>query len=135
MRLVISFVALCLLPGRGAANGCYDTCCFAPRCNATAPSLLPASASLLPLPRPELECPVGHTEKFQSCAVPCCVPNPGTSGSCCQLGRAPGPHANGTLAVPTEVQLAWQEFEVGSLNSFQMGATLLIPTNFRLLFG
>lgn len=48
------------------------------------------------------------------------MPNPGTTGSCCQLGRAPGPHPNGTLAVPTEVQLAWQDFEVGSLNSFQM---------------
>ena len=57
---------------------------------------------------------------MQSCTVPCCVPNPGTTGNCCQLGRAPGPHPNGTLAVPTELQLAWQDFEVGSLNSFQM---------------
>ena len=63
---------------------------------------------------------IGHTKKMQSCAVPCCVPNAGTAGSCCQLGRAPGPHPNGTLAVPNEVQLAWQDLEVGALNSYQM---------------
>ena len=67
-------------------------------------------------------CPVGYTRKLQSCAIPCCVPDAGTNGTCCQLGRRPGPHPNGsaTLAVPTDVQLAWQDFEVGALNSFQM---------------
>eukprot|EP01052_Picozoa_sp_SAG31_P030226 SAG31_NODE_3083_length_4696_cov_3.351751_3_plen_129_part_00 len=55
----------------------------------------------------------------------------GTEGSCCQLGRAPGPRANGSLAVPTPVQLAWQDLEVGALNSFQMvSGTIADPSEY-----
>ena len=119
------------LTGCANANGCYDTCCFAPSCPG------PGSDSGLRGPparglagpagsggeegtRGAAACPVGYTRKLQSCAIPCCVPDAGTNGTCCQLGRRPGPHPNGTLAVPTDVQLAWQDFEVGALNSFQM---------------
>ena len=104
------------------ANGCYDTCCFAPSCPAENAAGQQATElhDLTDVQAGPLQCPVGHTKRMQSCAVPCCVPDPGTNGSCCQLGRAPGPHANGTLAVPTEVQLAWQDLEVGALNSYQM---------------
>ena len=58
---------------------------------------------------------------MQSCATPCCVPDPGATGKCCQLGHKPGPKPGpGKLAIPTEVQLAWSDMEVGALNSFQM---------------
>jgi hypothetical protein len=97
--------AMLLLVPRAAANGCYDTCCFSPSCPA-----VPAGGG----------CPAGYSRKLQSCAAPCCVPKAGTKGGCCQLGARPGPKANGTLAVPTEVQLAWQDLEFGALNSFQM---------------
>jgi hypothetical protein len=125
----LAALLLLLLPARAAANGCYDTCCFAPSCPAETGggdrSASTSSSSSSPggggaESVSGAECPAGHTKKMQSCAVPCCVPDPGTAGSCCQLGRAPGPHPNGTLAVPNEVQLAWQDLEIGALNSFQM---------------
>ena len=116
------------LTGCANANGCYDTCCFAPSCpgpgsdsGAPAGGLVgPAGSGGEAATRGAAVCPAGYTRKLQSCAIPCCVPDAGTNGTCCQLGRRPGPHSNGTLAVPTDVQLAWQDFEVGALNSFQM---------------
>ena len=111
-RLLLAAVSIAPV----AANGCYDTCCFAPSCPAQ-PQQLPASTQKQ---QHQHQCPAGYTKKLQSCATPCCVPSVGTKGSCCQLGRAPGPKANGTLAIPTDVQLSWQDLEVGALNSFQM---------------
>ena len=117
------------LTGCANANGCYDTCCFAPSCpgpgsgsgGPPAGGLVgPAGSGGEGGTRGAAACPAGYTRKLQSCAIPCCVPDAGTNGTCCQLGRRPGPHPNGTLAVPTDVQLAWQDFEVGALNSFQM---------------
>ena len=116
------------LTGCANANGCYDTCCFAPSCpgpgsdsGAPAGGLVgPAGSGGEAATRGAAVCPAGYTRKLQSCAIPCCVPDAGTNGTCCQLGRRPGPHPNGVLAVPTDVQLAWQDFEVGALNSFQM---------------
>ena len=118
LLLLLLYVASATHAG---ANGCYDTCCFAPSCPAavssadgrtgsktTGPALHEGDFSNASEPAAAAGCPAGHTKRMQSCAVPCCVPNAGAKGSCCQLGRAPGPHPNGTLAVPTEVQLAWQ---------------------------
>eukprot|EP01052_Picozoa_sp_SAG31_P030225 SAG31_NODE_3083_length_4696_cov_3.351751_2_plen_162_part_00 len=53
------------------ANGCYDTCCFAPSCpNDAANGDDPAGGD-----DGAAQCPAGHTRKMQSCAVPCCVPD------------------------------------------------------------
>jgi hypothetical protein len=102
-----------LVAGAAAAgNGCYDTCCFAPECIGGG-----------------VDCPSGTTLKLQSCATPCCVPASfrNVSLSCCKLAAAPTPPPAPTppfsptqVAKPTETQLAWQDFELGSLNSFQM---------------
>eukprot|EP00657_Telonema_sp_P-1_P002681 TRINITY_DN16197_c0_g1_i1.p1 TRINITY_DN16197_c0_g1~~TRINITY_DN16197_c0_g1_i1.p1 ORF type:complete len:106 (+),score=20.88 TRINITY_DN16197_c0_g1_i1:163-480(+) len=83
---------------------CYNTCCEASSCGTIA-----VKAGV---------CPSGYNLTFQTCADPCCV---SADQGCCRLGLPPGPRPNGTgVAIPTADQLAYQEREVGALNSFQM---------------
>ena len=92
------------LPPRVGLPKCYNTCCEASSCGTKA---LRSGT-----------CPNGGTRVAQTCQDPCCVDK---AGGCCRLGPAPGPRPNGTgVAIPTPIQLEYQDREVGALNSFQM---------------
>ena len=105
---VLTVVTLILLLNTASSQNesCYDSCCFASPC-------------------PDAnKCPTGYIEKAQTCHDNCCVPPTGSS-SCCKLNGSPTPTPptptpGSTAATPTTQQMAWQDYEVGALNSFQI---------------